>query len=130
MTHPYWYFHNVEQNINEAFDLLHDVNDNKARVIGILSELKELIKKQREDFNEFETKNKWDQITYFDNVVIEFSIRDSDDEVVEIFERKYQDILLNMKMIKDIIGAEQTIQNLNENMVNARVTMIICEEEY
>ena len=129
MTHPYWYFHNVEQNINEAFDLLHDVNDNKARVIGILSELKELIKKQREDFNEFETKNKWDQITYFDNVVIEFSIRDSDDEVVEIFERKYQDILLNMKMIKDIIGAEQTIQNLNENMVNARVTMIICEEE-
>ena len=129
MTHPYWYFHNVEQNINEAFDLLHDVNDNKARVIGILSELKELIKKQREDFNEFETKNKWEQITYFDNVVIEFSIRDSDDEVVEIFERKYQDILLNMKMIKDIIGAEQTIQNLNENMVNARVTMIICEEE-
>ena len=129
MTHPYWYFHNVEQNINEAFDLLHDVNDNKARVIGILSKLKELIKKQREDFNEFETKNKWEQITYFDNVVIEFSIRDSDDEVVEIFERKYQDILLNMKMIKDIIGAEQTIQNLNENMVNARVTMIICEEE-
>lgn len=129
MTHPYWYFHNVEQNINEAFDLLHDVNDNKARVIGILSELKELIKKQREDFNEFETKNKWDQITYFDNVVIEFSIRDSDDEVVGIFERKYQDILLNMKMISDIISAEQKIQNLNENMVNARVTMIICEEE-
>ena len=129
MTHPYWYFHNVEQNINEAFDLLHDVNDNKARVIGILSELKELIKKQREDFNEFETKNKWEQITYFDNVLIEFSIRDSDDEVVEIFERKYQDILLNMKMIKDIIGAEQAIQNQNENMVNAKVTMIICEEE-
>lgn len=129
MTHPYWYFHNVEQNINEAFDLLHDVNDNKASVIKILSELKELIKKQREDFNEFETKNKWEQITYFDNVNIEFSIRDSDDEVVEVFERKYQDILLNMKMIKDIIGAEQTIQNLNENMVNARVTMIICEEE-
>ena len=129
MTHPYWYFHNVEQNINAAFDLLHDVNDNKARVIGILSELKQLIKKQREDFNEFETKNKWEQITYFDNVLIEFSIRDSDDEVVEIFERKYQDILLNMKMIKDIIGAEQAIQNQNENMVNARVTMIICEEE-
>ena len=56
MTHPYWYFHNVEQNINEAFDLLHDVNDNKTRVIKILSELKQLIKKQREDFNEFETK--------------------------------------------------------------------------
>ena len=129
MTHPYWYFHNVEQNINEAFDLLHDVNDNKASVIKILSELKELIKKQREDFNEFETKNKWEQITYFDNVVIEFAIRDSDNEIVELFERKYQDILLNMKMIKDIINAEQAIQNQNEFMVNAKVTMIICEEE-
>lgn len=129
MTHPYWYFHNVEQNINEAFDLLHDVNDNKASVIKILSELKELVKNQRKDFDEFESKHKWEQITYFDDVIIEFSIRDSDDDVKGLFKREYKDILLNMKMIKDIIDAEQAIQNQNENMVNAKVTMIICEEE-
>lgn len=129
MTHPYWYFHNVEQNINEAFNLLHDVNDNKASVIKILSELKELIKKQREDFDQLESKNKWDQIAYFDDVIIEFSIRDSENEVKDLFKREYKDILLNMKMIKDIINSEQAIQNENENMVNAKVTMIICEEE-
>ena len=128
MTHPYWYFHNVEQNINEAFDLLHDVNDNKATVIKILSELKDLIKKQRNDFDEFGRTNKYAQLSYFDNVTIDFSVRNLEDKVIQIFKREYKDSMINMKMIKDIIQSEQAIQNENENLVNAKVTMIICED--
>ena len=128
MTHQYWYFHNVEQNINEAFDLLHDVNDNKATVIKILSELKDLIKKQRNDFDEFERTNKYAQLSYFDNVTIDFSVRNLEDKVIQIFKREYKDSMINMKMIKDIIQSEQAIQNENENLVNAKVTMIICED--
>lgn len=128
MSHPYWYFHNLEQNVNEAFDLLNDVNDNKATVIKLLSELKSLIKQHRKDFDEREQQNKIEHTCYFDNAIIEFSIRDSEDEVIDLFKREYKDTLINMKMVKDIIRAEQAIQNENENSVNVKVTMVICQE--
>lgn len=128
MSHPIYEIHNIEQQIIKIDELLHSLNDNKAPIMAIIKKIKKDIKEQKTHFNKYDNEKKWEQIGYFDNVKFEFSIRDLCNDVVALYEREYKDCTINMKMINDIIRAERAIQNQNENLLNAKITILNIEE--
>lgn len=128
MNHPIYDMHQIEQQIIKIDELLHDLNDNKASIIKAIKKIKKDIADQKENFNKYETKNKWDQTAYFETVKIEFTLCDLDDNLIGKHERKYEDYSLNMKMLKDIIYSERAMHNHNEFLLSAKITLLDLDE--
>lgn len=123
MTHPSYNLHLINELVESIRADLTDVNDRKAQVLSTVKKIQKNIVSMRESFNQLENEKKWEQLGYFELVKIDFHIRNLDNELIGIHQREYKDFSLNMKMIKDIVNAERTLQNQNENLMSARITL-------
>lgn len=123
MTHLLYNLHLINELVESIRVDLTDVNDRKAQVLSTVKKIQKNIVSMRESFNQLENEKKWEQLGYFELVKIDFHIRNLDNELIGIHQREYKDFSLNMKMIKDIVNAERTLQNQNENLLSARITL-------
>jgi len=123
MSHPLYNLHLINELVESIRADLTDVNDRKAQVLSTVKKIQKNIVSMRESFNQLENEKKWEQLGYFELVKIDFHIRNLDNELIGIHQREYKDFSLNMKMIKDIVNAERTLQNQNENLMSARITL-------
>lgn len=123
MSHPLYQLHLINELVESIRVDLTDKNDKKAQVLSTVKKMQKNIVTMRESFNQLENEKKWEQLGYFELVKIDFHIRNLDNELIGIHQREYKDFSLNMKMIKDIVNAERILQNQNENLLSARITL-------
>lgn len=123
MNHPLYDLHLINELMESIRVDLTDVNDNKSKVLSTVKKVQKNIVNLRENFNQLENEKKWEQLGYFEQVKIDFHIRNLDNELIGIHQREYKNFTVNMKMIKSIINAERALQNQNENLLSARITL-------
>ena len=129
MNHPMYTLHLITQQVESIKADLLDVNDKRAEIRSTVKEIQENIIKLREDYHKETRQKEWEQIGYFENVRIDYSIKDLEtDDVVALYDRVYKDCSISMKMLKNIIYAERAIQNQNEFLLSAKITILDLDE--
>jgi hypothetical protein len=131
MNHPMYTLHLITDQIESIKVDLLDVNDNKSKVLKTVKEIQENIIKLRDEYHKENTKKEWEQVGYFENVKIDYSVKDVETgDVISTFDRVYKDCSITMKMLKDIIYAERAIQNRCQQLLSAKVTILDLDEDF
>jgi hypothetical protein len=129
MNHPMYTLHLITQQVESIKADLLDVNDNKSKVLKTVEEIQGNITKLQEDYCKEQIKKEWDQVGYFENIKIEYSVKDLDtDDVIAQYDRQFKDCMISIKMLKSLVYAERAIQNKNELLLNARITILDLDE--
>lgn len=129
MIHPMYTLHLITDQIESIKVDLLDVNDNKSKVLRTIKEIQENIIKLRDDYHKEKGNEESQQLGYFENIKIEYSVKDLEtDDVVALYDRQFKDSLISMKMLKNLIYAEREINNKNQQLLNARITILDIDE--
>jgi hypothetical protein len=131
MNHPMYTLHLITDQIESIKVDLLDVNDNKSKVLKTVKEIQENIIKLRDEYHKENTKKEWEQVGYFENVKIDYSVKDVETgDVISTFDRVYKDCSITMKMLKYIIYAYRAIHKRCQQLLSAKVTILDLDEDF
>lgn len=126
MNNPINYLSGLHHRLNTIEKLLLSKNDNKADILVMLPEMKEVIKKIEKAFFEYQNAEEQKQQKYFDEVIFEFA---PDNKFEDGIHRNLKGMMLDMKDIKNWINAERRLMNKNDEYLHARITLIDYDAE-
>ena len=129
MNHPMYTLHLITQQVESIKADLLDVNDKRAEIRKTVNDIQENIVKLREDYHKETMQKECEQIGYFENVKIDYSVKDLEtDDVIDLYSREFKHSTISMKMLKNLINAERVIQNQNEHLLSVKITILDLDE--
>ena len=125
--HPAHSAHKLAANLVAIQLLLTDSkNDEKAAIIKMVKQAQDTLKQLREQMNEQERKRQFEQQMFCDKLTFEFSVNA---DFSESYTRNYSDMLTDCDTIKSIVFSERQLQNMNHELLFARVTILDTDPE-
>lgn len=119
------YAHNIseiQQNVDHIFSLLTESrNDEKAVIIKLIERLKGQIVTLKTDLCARESRLKIDQQMFCDELKIEFS---TNEDFSDSYIRNYSAMVVDCETLKTLIFGERQLQNMSDEMLFARVTIL------
>jgi hypothetical protein len=101
-------------------------NDEKAALIKIAKRCEATIKTLREDMAARERTRQFEQQMFCDKLTFEFSVNA---DFSESYTRTYSDMVTDCETIKSIVFSERQLQNMNDELLFARVTILDTDPE-
>jgi alpha-acetolactate decarboxylase len=121
MKHPAQSAHELEEKLQAMHILLTESNnDEKSAVVNLIKECQDSLTELRSLASKRETKKDLDQRLFCDNLTVEFSVSSA---FSDSYTRSYECMVLDMKTLKALINIERTMQNINDDLLFARVTI-------
>jgi hypothetical protein len=126
-THPAHSAHKLAANLAAIQLLLTDSkNDEKATVINMIKKAQDTLKELRKQMNEQERKRQVAQQMFCDKLTFEFSVNaDFSDSYI----RSYDDMITDCETIKSIVYSERQLQNMSDEHLFSRVTILDTDPE-
>jgi len=129
MNHPMYTLHLITQQVESIKADLLDVNDKRAEIRKTVNDIQENIIKLRENYHSETMQKECEQIGYFENIKIDYSVKDLEtDDVIDLYSREFKNSTISMKMLKNLIYAERAIQNQNEHLLSVKITILDLDE--
>jgi len=129
MNHPMYTLHLITQQVESIKADLLDVNDKRAEIRKTVNDIQENIIKLRENYHSETMQKECEQIGYFENIKIDYSVKDLEtDDVIDLYSREFKHSTISMKMLKNLIYAERAIQNQNEHLLSVKITILDLDE--
>jgi len=129
MNHPMYTLHLITQQVESIKADLLDVNDKRAEIRSTVKDIQENIIKLRENYHSETMQKECEQIGYFENIKIDYSVKDLEtDDVIDLYSREFKHSTISMKMLKNLIYAERAIQNQNEHLLSVKITILDLDE--
>jgi hypothetical protein len=118
--HPAHSAHKLAENLAKIQVLLAKSPETKAAIVKAVKQCQDTLKQLREQMNEQERKRQFEQQMFCDKLTFEFSVNA---DFSESYIRDYQDTVTDCETIKRIVFAERQLQNMNDELLFARVTI-------
>jgi len=124
--HPAHSAHKLAANLAKIQVLLAESPETKAAIVKAVKQCQDTLKQLREQMNEQERKRQFEQQMFCDKLTFEFS---TNANFSESYTRNYSDILTDCDTIKSIVFSERQLQNMNDELLFARVTIFDTDPE-
>jgi hypothetical protein len=124
--HPAHSAHKLEGNLTALQLLLAESQDTKAAIVKAVKQCQDTLKQLREDMAARERQRQFDQQMYCDKLTFEFSVNA---DFSESYTRNYSDMVTDCETIKNIISSERQLQNMSDEHLFARVTILDTDPE-
>jgi hypothetical protein len=124
--HPAHSAHKLAANLAAIQVLLAESPETKAAIIKMVKQAQDTLKQLREQMNEQERKRKFEQQMFCDKLTFEFSVNA---DFSESYTRNYSDMVTDCETIKNIISSERQLQNMSDEHLFARVTILDTDPE-
>lgn len=92
----------------------------------MVKQAQDTLKQLREQMNEQERKRQFVQQMFCDKLTFEFSVNA---DFSESYIRNYSDMVTDCETIKNIISSERQLQNMSDEHLFARVTILDTDPE-
>jgi hypothetical protein len=124
--HPAHSAHKLAANLATIQVLLAESPETKAAIVKAVKQCQDTLKQLREQMNEQERKRQFEQQMFCDKLTFEFSVNA---DFSESYTRNYSDMLTDCDTIKSIVFSERQLQNMNHELLFARVTILDTDPE-
>jgi hypothetical protein len=125
--HPAHSAHKLAANLAAIQLLLTDSkNDEKAAVIKMIKKAQDTLERLREQMNARERQREIDQQMFCDKLTFEFS---TNADFSESYTRSYSGMVTDCETIKSIVYSERQLQNMSDEHLFARVTILNTDPE-
>jgi hypothetical protein len=124
--HPAHSAHKLAANLATIQVLLAKSPETKAAIVKAVKQCQDTLKQLREQMNEQERKRQFEQQMFCDKLTFEFSVNA---DFSESYTRNYLDMVTDCDTIKNIIFAERQLQNMSDEHLFARVTILDTDPE-
>jgi hypothetical protein len=124
--HPAHSAHKLAANLAKIQVLLAESPETKAAIVKAVKQCQDTLKQLREQMNEQERKRQFEQQMFCDKLTFEFSVNA---DFSESYTRNYSDMLTDCDTIKSIVFSERQLQNMNDELLFARVTIVDTDPE-
>ena len=124
--HPAHSAHKLAANLAKIQVLLAESPETKAAIVKAVKQCQDTLKQLREQMNEQERKRQFEQQMFCDKLTFEFSVNA---DFSESYTRNYLDMVTDCDTIKNIIFAERQLQNMSDEHLFARVTILDTDPE-
>ena len=125
MKHPAHSAHKLEVTLNAILVLLSE-KDKKTATIKAVKECQETLKQLREEMNSRERQRDYEQQMFCDSLTFEFS---TNKDFSDSYSRNYESMVINGQTIKNMINNERELQNINDEALFAKITIIDTDPE-
>ena len=126
-THPAHSAHKLAANLAAIHLLLTDSkNDEKAAVLKMIKQAQDTLKQLGEQMGDREIQRKIDQQMFCDKLTFEFS---TNADFSDSYTRNYSGMVTDCETIKSIVYSERQLQNMSDEHLFARVTIIDTDPE-
>jgi hypothetical protein len=125
MKHPAHSAHKLEVTLNAILALLSE-KDKKTATIKAVKECQETLKQLREEMNSRERQRDYEQQMFCDSLTFEFS---TNKDFSDSYSRNYESMVINGQTIKNMINNERELQNINDEALFAKITIIDTDPE-
>lgn len=127
MTHPQLTASHLETDIVAMRSLLTEsLNDEKAALIKIVKRAEQAIKDLRNEMTIHENKLNYEQEFFCDQLTFEFSVNA---DFSGAYIRTYENACFDSEILKSIVNNERKLQNMGDQLLFARVTIIDNDPE-
>jgi methylthioribose-1-phosphate isomerase len=124
--HPAHSAHKLAANLATIQVLLAESPQTQAAIVKAVKQCQDTLKQLREQMNEQERKRQVAQQMFCDKLTFEFSINaDFSDSYI----RSYDDMITDCETIKSIVYSERQLQNMSDEHLFARVTILDTDPE-
>jgi len=124
--HPAHSAHKLAANLAKIQVLLAESPETKAAIVKAVKQCQDTLKQLREQMNEQERKRQFEQQMFCDKLTFEFSVNA---DFSESYTRNYSDMVTDCDTIKSIVFSERQLQNMNDELLFARVTIFDTDPE-
>jgi hypothetical protein len=124
--HPAHSAHKLAANLATIQVLLTESPEMQAAIVKAVKQCQDTLKQLREQMNEQERKRQFEQQMFCDKLTFEFSVNA---DFSESYTRDYSDMVTDCDTIKNIIFAERQLQNMSDEHLFARVTILDTDPE-
>jgi hypothetical protein len=124
--HPAHSAHKLAANLAKIQVLLAESPETKAAIVKAVKQCQDTLKQLREQMNEQERKRQFEQQMFCDKLTFEFSVNA---DFSESYTRNYSDMLTDCDTIKGIVFSERQLQNMNDELLFARITITDTDPE-
>jgi hypothetical protein len=124
--HPAYLAHKLAANLDTIQVLLAKSPETKAAIVKAVKQCQDTLKQLREQMNEQERKRQFEQQMFCDKLTFEFSVNA---DFSESYTRNYSDMVTDCETIKNIISSERQLQNMSDEHLFARVTILDTDPE-
>jgi hypothetical protein len=124
--HPAHSAHKLAANLAKIQVLLAQSPETQAAIIKAVKQCQDTLEQLREQMNEQKRKREFEQQMFCDKLTFEFSVNA---DFSESYTRNYSDMLTDCDTIKGIVFSERQLQNMNDELLFARVTITDTDPE-
>jgi hypothetical protein len=124
--HPAHSAHKLEANLATIQVLLAESPETKAAIVKAVKQCQDTLKQLREQMNERERQRQFDQQMFCDKLTFEFSVNA---DFSESYIRSYSGMVTDCDTIKSIVFSERKLQNMSDEHLFARVTILDTDPE-
>ena len=124
--HPAHSAHKLAANLATIQVLLAESPETQAAIVKAVKQAQDTLKQLREQMNARERQREIDQQMFCDKLTFEFS---TNADFSESYTRSYSGMVTDCETIKSIVFSERQLQNMNDELLFTRVTIIDIDPE-